>query len=76
MGMDLTLENFRLSSITGGEDALGEAVVHIRGGRRTVVGRGLSTDVIEASIRAYISGVNKLFGDAVAESEDRPEASE
>ncbi len=76
VGMDLTLENFRLSSITGGEDALGEAVVHIRGGRRTVVGRGLSTDVIEASIRAYISGVNKLFGDPVAESEDRPEASE
>ena len=66
VGMDLTLENYRLSSVTGGEDALGEAVVHIRSENRTVVGRGLSTDVIEASIRAYLNGVNKLCGDTAA----------
>ena len=71
VGMELTLESYRLSSVTGGEDALGEAVVHLRGARRSVVGRGLSTDVIEASIRAYVSGVNKLVGDA-APAEEKP----
>ena len=75
--MDLTLENYRLSSVTGGEDALGEAVVHIRSARRTVVGRGLSTDVIEASIRAYINGVNKLCSDLPSEGpEDDTEGPE
>lgn len=60
---DLTLESYRLNSVTGGEDALGEAVVRIRYDKRSVVGRGISTDVIEASIRAYINGVNKLTED-------------
>ncbi len=69
VGMDLTLESYRLSSVTGGEDALGEAVVHIGGAKRSVVGRGLSTDVIEASIRAYVNGVNKLAGEPAANGE-------
>ncbi|MEA4822687.1 MAG: 2-isopropylmalate synthase [Clostridiaceae bacterium] len=69
VGMDLTLESYRLSSVTGGEDALGEAVVHIRSAKRSVVGRGLSTDVIEASINAYVNGVNKLAGEPVTNGE-------
>jgi len=63
VGAELELESYRLNSVTGGEDALGEAVVRIRYDKRSVVGRGVSTDVIEASIRAYINGVNKLTED-------------
>lgn len=64
--MNLKLENFSLSAVTEGEDALGEALVRISLNGKTVTGRGVSTDVIEASIKAYINGVNKF---AAGESE-------
>jgi len=58
---EFTLEGFSVRSVTEGEDALGEAVVKLSRGGETVTGRGLSTDIIEASIKAYVSGVNKLM---------------
>ncbi|MFZ4396637.1 MAG: 2-isopropylmalate synthase [Kiritimatiellia bacterium] len=63
LGFHLTLETFTLSSVTGGEDAQGEASVKVRHGERMYHGHGLSTDVIEASIKAYLSAVNALLGD-------------
>ncbi len=62
VGMDVSLESFRLNAVTDGEDAMGEAVVKLRCGDITATGTGLSTDVIEASIRAYINGINKITG--------------
>ncbi len=60
LGMDPTLEDFSLSAVTGGKDAQGEARVRIvREGRR-FNGLGLSTDVIEASVRAYVAAINAL----------------
>ena len=64
LGFSLALEAFTLSSVTGGEDAQGEASVKVRRGDRLFNGHGLSTDVIEASIKAYLSAVNALLGDA------------
>ena len=61
-GLDITLENFSLNAVTDGEDAMGEAVVKLRCGNTLVTGCGLSTDVIESSIRAYINGINKIVG--------------
>ncbi len=61
-GLDVTLENFSLNAVTDGEDAMGEAVVKLRCGSALVTGCGLSTDVIESSIRAYINGINKIVG--------------
>ena len=55
-----SLEDYAIQTISEGKDAQGEAIVKIRCGDRVVTGRGLSTDVIEASIRAYINGMNKL----------------
>ncbi|MGI6161451.1 MAG: 2-isopropylmalate synthase [Christensenellales bacterium] len=55
-----SLENYSIHSISEGKDALGEVIVKIRSGDKAVIGRGLSTDIIEASILAYINGVNKL----------------
>ncbi len=60
LGDEFSLENFSLNSVTEGGDALGEALVRISRAGVEVVGRGLSTDVVEASIKAYINGVNKL----------------
>jgi len=62
-GLDFKLDSYRLNAVTGGEDALGEAVVRLRLEGQQVVGRGVSTDVIEASIRAYLNGVNKYLGE-------------
>ena len=61
-GVDYELDSYSLQSVTEGRDALGEATVKLRKGRHTVTGRGLSTDVVEASIRAYVNGINKVIG--------------
>ena len=53
------LVDFQVSSVTGGIDALGDVTVRldVEGGR--VTGRGVSTDVVEASARAYLAAVNR-----------------
>jgi len=55
-----SLEDYAIQTISEGKDAQGEAIVKIRCGDKVVTGRGLSTDVMEASILAYINGMNKL----------------
>lgn len=64
-GVDARLESFTVSSVTGGIDALGDVtVVLVTGGGerplRRATGRGVSTDVVEASARAYLAAVNRL----------------
>lgn len=54
------LEQYSINAISGGEDALGEVVVKIKHHGDEITGRGLSTDVIEASILAYLNGINKI----------------
>ncbi len=61
IGMDFTLDDYVLQSVTEGKDAQGEAIVKIRKDDEIYKGRGLSTDVVEASIKAYLSAVNKMF---------------
>jgi 2-isopropylmalate synthase len=55
------LEDYAIHSISEGKDALGEVIVKLKNGDDTVTGRGLSTDIIESSILAYISGLNKIL---------------
>ncbi len=55
------LQNYALKALTQGRDAQGEVTVSISVDGDEVHGRGVSTDVIEASAKAYLSGVNKLF---------------
>lgn len=64
VGMNLKLEDYQLESVTEGIDAQGDAIVKISNEAGTsFTGRGLSTDVIEASINAYVNAVNKMFYD-------------
>ncbi len=56
-----SLDDYAIHSITEGNDALGEVIVRIKTGDGIVTGRGLSTDIIEASLLAYINGMNKLL---------------
>lgn len=64
VGKEVILEDYSLKAMTDGEDAQGEAIVKISiDGGEIVTGRGVSTDVVEASIKAYINGINKYFVD-------------
>jgi 2-isopropylmalate synthase len=54
------LLDYQIRSVTGGKDALGEVSVKIESKGKVFSGRGASTDVIEASIKAYINAVNKM----------------
>jgi 2-isopropylmalate synthase len=54
------LLKFEVKSITGGTDALGEVMVSLEEGGRTVRGIGADTDIIVASAKAYINALNKL----------------
>jgi len=53
------LKDYGIRSVTAGKDALGEVVVSVEFDGQTVVGRGTSTDVIEASVKAYLNAINK-----------------
>jgi 2-isopropylmalate synthase len=55
------LENYTLKALTEGRDAQGEVMVTLALDGDEVHGRGVSTDIIEASAKAYLNGVNKLL---------------
>ncbi len=62
-GIEAQLESFSVSSVTGGIDALGDVTIVLATATepaRRAIGRGVSTDVVEASARAYLSAVNRL----------------
>ena len=54
------LASYEIRAVTSGTEAMGEVTVHVEEGNRKVMGRGASTDVIEASAKAFIDGLNKL----------------
>lgn len=59
-GMSGKLLDYKISSVTSGKDALGEVSVKIESKGMVVSGRGASTDIIEASVKAYLNAVNKI----------------
>jgi 2-isopropylmalate synthase len=59
-GMKGRLQDYQLRAVTSGKDALGEVSVKVDFDGTVVFGKGTSTDVIEASARAYINAVNRL----------------
>jgi len=60
-GLQVCLKNYVLDAVTGGQDAMGQVTVKVGYGDQVFTGRGLSTDIIEASARAYIHALNKLY---------------
>ncbi|MDP9388836.1 MAG: 2-isopropylmalate synthase [Actinomycetota bacterium] len=59
-GVDARLTDFNVSSVTGGVDALGDVVIQLEADGVKVSGRGVSTDVVEASARAFLNATNKV----------------
>ena len=56
-----TFESYTINSTSEGKDTLGDVTVKLSSGGKTYTGRGLSTDIIEASILAYIKASNRLL---------------
>lgn len=56
-----TFDLYNIRSVSEGKDTLGAVTVKVVAENRTYVGKGLSTDIIEASILAYINAVNRLL---------------
>jgi 2-isopropylmalate synthase len=60
-GVPLKLEDFVVRSVSGGEDALGEADVHVNHEGRRFHGRGVNTDIVAAGAAAYLDVVNRIL---------------
>ena len=59
-GQHYELDDFQIQTVTEGRDAMGEALVKLRHEGKVYSGRGISTDIIGSSIRAYINALNKI----------------
>ena len=58
-----SLDDYSIRAVTAGEDALGEATVRLKKDGKTFTGRGVSMDIIESSVHAYISAINKVVAE-------------
>ena len=69
-GRDARLKEYHVSAVTGGRDALGEVTVLLELGGTLASGQGVSTDILEASGRAYLRALSNALADSpVAEAE-------
>ena len=60
-GCHYELDDFQLQAVTEGREAMGQTVVKLRSGGKVYSGRGISTDIVGAGIRAYLSALNKII---------------
>lgn len=60
-GLQGNLADYTIHSITQGSDAVGEVFVHVDFDGQKFTGRAASTDVVDASTRAYLHAVNKAL---------------
>jgi len=61
IGHHYELDDFEIQAVTEGKEAMGSALVRLRDNGKLYSGNGLSTDIIGASIRAYLSACNKII---------------
>ena len=76
VGFEVSLRDYQIKAVTSGEDALGEATVWIEQDDKLFCGRGLSTDVIEASVRAFVNAINKMLVSCGYPQDDKAARSE
>ncbi len=58
------LQLYSVNNITSGTDAQGEVTVRLASGGRIVNGQGADTDIVVASVKAYLNALNKLHGNS------------
>jgi len=60
-GVSLDLADYKLRALPGGQQALGEVTITVRHDGVTMHGRGVSTDIVEASAKALLSVINRTL---------------
>ncbi len=60
---DIELIEYHVDSITGGTDAFIDVIIKLQKADKVVSARGTEADIINASVKAYIAGVNRLLRD-------------
>lgn len=60
IGHHYELDDFQIQSVTEGREAMGSALVRLRESGKVYSGKGISTDIIGASIHAYLNALNKI----------------
>jgi len=60
IGRHYELDDFQIQTVTEGKDSMGSALVKLRENGKLYSGTGISTDILGASIRAYINALNKI----------------
>lgn len=63
VGCHYELDDFQIQSVTEGSEAVGNALVKLRSNGKLYSGNGISTDIVGASIRAYLNAINKIVYD-------------
>ena len=71
-GVDATLVDYRVSPVTMGADAMAAVDVIVRMRGRTFTGRGVSTDVVQGSARAFVAALNKAAQKALSDAVGEP----
>ena len=66
LGVHFELDDFKINAVTEGREAVASAIVRLRSNGKLFSGKGISTDVIGAGIRAYIDALNKIYYDESA----------
>ena len=61
IGHHYELDDFQIQAVTEGKEAVGKAVIKLRAAGRLYSGSGISTDILGASLRAYLNAVNKII---------------
>ena len=60
VGTRYELDDFQVQSVTEGKEAMGTALIRLRAGGKLYSGNGVSTDIISASLYAYLAAINKI----------------
>ena len=60
-GRHFELDDFYVRAVTEGKEAMGEAIVKIISDGKLYSGKGISTDIVGASVRAYLNALNKII---------------
>ena len=59
-GVKVIAHDYRIRAVTKGKEAMGEVQIELEHSGRKIRGRGLSTDILEASALAYLAAINRL----------------
>ena len=59
-GQHYELDDFQIRSVTEGREAVGETITKLRHNGKLYSGKGISTDITESAIKAYLNALNKI----------------